>query len=176
MEKTKKENLVFDGRVIKLYNDEVYLDNGDTSKREYVSHRGGVCCLAIHNGLIYFEKQYRYAVRKDIFELPAGKLEIGEEPKEAMIRELKEELGFISNNMEYIDFMYPSVGYTNEKIYLFFSSDNTQSTQSLDKDECLSIHPLSIKEAYKMLDNNEIHDAKTVYLMLKLRKRLENNY
>ncbi len=172
MEKTKKENLVFDGRILKFYNDEVTLDNGETSKREYVSHRGGVCCLAVHDGKIYFEKQYRYAVRKEIFELPAGKLEAGENPMDAMKRELKEELGFISHNMEYIDFIYPSVGYTNEKIYLFYSSDNELSTQSLDEDEFLSISPLSIKDAYKKLDNNEIHDAKTVCLMLKLRNRL----
>ena len=176
MEKTKTENLVFDGKLLKFYNDEVTLENGDTSKREYVKHPGGVCCLAIKNGMIYFEKQFRYPFRNEILELPAGKIEKNEDPKDAIIRELEEEIGFIPKTIEFIDYMYPSVGYTNEIIYLYFSPINDETESHLEIDEFLSVKPIPIKEAYSMLDKNEIHDAKTVYLMLKLRQRIFDEY
>ena len=176
MEKTKKENLVFDGRLLKFYNDEVELENGNISNREYVKHPGGVCCLALKNGKIYFEKQFRYPYKKEILELPAGKLELNEKPIDAMKRELKEEIGFVPKNLEYVGEMYPSVGYTNEIIYLFFSPLNDVTDNKLDDDEFLEAFPIDIKEAYSMLDNNEIHDAKTIILMLKLRKRIFDEY
>jgi len=171
-ELTIKENLIFNGRVLKFYNDEVRCPNGNISNREYVKHPGGACILAVKDGYIYFEKQYRYPYHKEIFELPAGKIENNENPLETAKRELEEEIGLLSNNIEFIDFMYPSCGYTNEIIYLYFSSDNDNTKTNWDKDELIETNLVKIEDAYKMLDNNEIHDAKTIILMEKLRKRL----
>jgi len=171
-EVTKKENLIFDGRVCKLYCDDIICPNGNPSKREYIKHPGGVCCLAIKDGYIYFEKQFRYPYHKEILELPAGKLEKGEDPFEAMKRELIEEIGFKSNNLKEVGYMYPSVGYTNEIIRLYYSSDNELTNTHPDEDEFIEIVKLTPKEAYELLDNNEIHDAKTMILLEKLRKEL----
>jgi len=174
-EKTIKENLIYDGRIIKLYNDEIICPNGNNAKREYVKHPGGSCVLATKNGYIYFEKQYRYPYHKEIFELPAGKIENNEDPKETAKRELKEEIGLLSNDIEFIDYMYPSCGYSNEIIYLYFCNNFIESNTNWDEDELIETNLVKIEDAYKMLDNNEIHDAKTIILMEKLRKRLLKN-
>ncbi len=171
-EKTLKENLIYDGRIIKVYNDEVLCPNGNKAHREYIKHNGGVCILALKDGYIYFEKQFRYPYHEEVLELPAGKLELNEDPLEAAKRELKEEIGFTSLNMEYIGYFYPSVGYTNEIIRLYFSSENELGDTNPDEDELIEIVKLSVKEAYEMLDRGEIADAKTVILLSKLKERL----
>ena len=101
-EKTLKENLIYDGRIIKVYSDDVLCPNGNKSKREYIKHNGGVCILAIKDGFIYFERQFRYPYHKELLELPAGKLEKGEDPKEAAVRELKEEAGISADKLELV--------------------------------------------------------------------------
>lgn len=172
-ERLKKENLIYDGRIIKLYNDDIIDCYEKECQREYVKHPGGVCCLAVQNDYIYFIKQFRYPFHKEILELPAGKLE--KDDKDiflAMKRELKEELGFISNNLKYVGYMYPSVGYTDEIIHLFYSSDNIIDKPCFDEGEYLELVKINIKEAYNMLDNHMIHDAKTIILLEKLRKEL----
>ena len=171
-EKCIKENLIYDGKILSLYKDEVLTPNDITTYREIVRHKGGVCCLAVKDDYIYFVKQFRYAYNKEILELPAGKLEKDENPKDAIIRELKEEIGFIPNCLEYYGYIYPSVGYTDEVIHLFYSSSNTVTSQETEPDEFLDIIKIKINDAYKMLDNNEIVDAKTVVLLSKLRKVL----
>ncbi|MBP5342750.1 NUDIX hydrolase [bacterium] len=171
-EKLIKKNLIYEGKILSLYNDEIETPIGKKSYREIVRHSKGVACLALMDGYIYFVKQYRYAYDKEILELPAGKVEEDENIFNAIKRELKEEIGFISNHMEYLGYIYPSVGYTDEIIHLFFSSDNVISTTDRDEDEFIDIIKIKIKDAYSMLDNNEFEDAKTIILLSKLRKVL----
>ena len=171
-EKTLKENLVYKGRIINLYNDEVLCPNGHKALREYIHHPGGVCILALHNGYIYFEKQFRYPYHKDILELPAGKLERDEEPMIAALRELKEETGLISKGLEYMGYFYPTCGYTDEVLYLYFSENNEVGIDNPDEDEFIDVLKLTPKEAYKLLDENKIEDGKTFILLAKLRNRL----
>jgi len=172
-EKCLKENKIFEGRVVTLFNDDVITPKGNKTNREYISHPGGVCCLAIYDNLIYFEKQFRYPYHKEILELPAGKLEKTDtDVFEAMRRELKEEIGFVSEDLEYLGYMYPSVGCSNEVIHLFFSPINKIGSTDPDEDEVIEVIKLSPKEAYELLDKGDIHDAKTVILLEKLRKVL----
>ena len=171
-EKCIKENLIYKGKILSLYRDEVKVPSGNISYREIVRHNGGVCALAVHNNEIYFVKQYRYAYKMELLELPAGKMEENETKEESIRRELREEIGFISKDLKYIGYMYPSPGYTDEVIHLFSSLDNDITDTNFDPDEFLDIIHLPIKKAYEMLDNNEIVDAKSVILLQKLRKVL----
>ena len=171
-EKCIKSNLIYSGKILSLYKDEIITPNNITTYREIVRHKGGVCCLSIKDGYIYFVKQYRYAYSKEILELPAGKLEENEDPIDAIKRELREEIGFISNNIEYMGYMYPSVGYTDEVIHLFYSSSNDLTDVDRDIDEFIDIVEIKIEDCYRMLDNNEFEDAKTIILLSKLRNVL----
>lgn len=168
-----KENLIFKGSVLEVYNDDILTSNGFKTKREYIKHNGGVCCLALHDNMIYFVKQFRYAYKKDLLELPAGKIERNEKIDDAIKRELMEEVGLEPLKLEYISSIYPSPGYTNEIIHLYFSPITRISKKEADFDEVLDVVKLSISEAYKLLDNGDINDAKTLVLLLKLRKVLD---
>lgn len=169
-EKCLKENILFNGHIVDFHNDDVLTPLGHRVTREYISHPGGVCCLCFDEGYIYFVKQFRYPFHKEILELPAGKLEKNEDPIEAIKRELVEEIGFISNDIKSLGKILPSVGCSNEIIYLYISLDNTKTSTNPDEDELLDIVKLTPEEAYKLLDNNEIEDAKTVAILEKARK------
>ena len=171
-EKTLKKNQLYKGRIIDFYDDEIECPNGDIAYREYVHHPGGSAVLAILENKIVFEKQYRYPYHKEILELPAGKLEKGEDPLVAAKRELEEETGLISEGLIKVGELYPSPGYTDEVIYLFFSENNKKGTIKRDKDEFMDLIYLDIKEAYALLDNGEIKDSKTQILLYKLRDKL----
>ena len=167
MEKKIKSNLIYDGKIIKLYNDDVICDEDKLATREYIVHPGGACILPLLEDKIIFIKQFRYAYHKDILELPAGKLEKGEEPIKAAIRELEEETGYISDNLISLGSVYPSVGYTDEVIHLFVAKDLKKGKQHLDYDEKVDVTLLSLDEALKMIENDDIKDAKTVIAILK---------
>lgn len=171
-EKTISSKLIYKGRIINLYNDEIMCPNGHKAEREYVHHPGGVCILPLYNGYIYFIKQFRYPYHKELLELPAGKLEGLEDPKNAAYRELKEEIGFTSENLEYMGYFYPTCGYTDEVLYLYYSENNIVGDDNPDEDEILELVKLTPKEAYELLDNNKIEDGKTIILLEKLRNRL----
>ena len=166
-EKTLKENLIYDGKIVKLYNDDVECPNGLKATREYIKHPGGACVLPIFGDEILFIKQYRYAYRKDILELPAGKLEKGEEPLKAAIRELEEETGYKASSLISLGEIYPTVGYTDEVIYLFASEDLSKGHLNLDKDEFIDLVRIKFDKAYEMAVNGEIKDAKTVTAILR---------
>ena len=111
---------IFDGHVIHVTLDTVRLEDGRTSLREVVHHHGGACVLPIDDeGCIYLVRQFRYALGEEIWELPAGKLEPGEDPFESAKRELSEECGLSADNYIDLGVVYPTVGYDSEKIYLW---------------------------------------------------------
>ena len=164
-EKTLKENLIFDGRIVRLYKDDVLTPNNIKTTREYLKHNGGVCILAFVDGKIPFVKQYRYAYREEMFELPAGKLEKGEQPLEAAIREYEEETGYKPINITELGSMYPSCGYSNEVIHLYFASEIVKGTMHLDEDENLDLYYFSLEEVEDMIKKGQIKDAKTICLI-----------
>ena len=168
-EKTIKAHYVYQGKVINVRCDEVELPNGKESKREIVEHRGGVGIIPYDGKYVYLVNQYRYAMRKCLVEIPAGKREFDEKPIETAKRELFEEVGATAKDFIYLGEYFPTVGYCEEIIYLYLAKDLKFSNRlHLDQDEFLNVMKVEYDEALKMVKNNEIKDAKTVIALLKL--------
>ena len=134
-EKTIKSNVIYKGRILSLNCDDVLAANGKETKREVVHHNGGVCILAFKDDKVVLIKQFRYSYKQEMFELPAGKLEKGEDAYEAGIRELEEEVGLKAESLTSLGYMYPSCGYTNEIIYLYKANNVTPVERHLDEDD-----------------------------------------
>ena len=137
-ETAKDKRYVYRGKIINVRRDEVVFPNGNESSREVVEHRGAVAVAAVDSeGYIYLVRQFRYAFGEELLEIPAGKLEEGEESAhlEAAIRELREETGLKADEMDYLGVIYPSVGMLTERIYLYLARGLTQGEMDLDEDE-----------------------------------------
>lgn len=168
-EKTLSRRDIYEGRIIHVHVDDVELPDGTTSKREVVDHPGGVCVavLTAENELI-FVRQFRYPYHEVLLELPAGKLERGEDPMEAIKREQLEETGTTAEQYVSLGDLYPTCGYCGEIIRLFacrLSAD--KGFLHLDDDEFLTNERIPLQQAVEMVLNNEIPDAKTQVGILK---------
>lgn len=161
-EKTIEKKYVYRGKIINVRCDGALLPNSEPCKREIVEHHGGAAILCVTGGKIAFVKQYRYAYGKEVLEIPAGKLEAGEDPLNAAKRELKEETGVSAEKFEKIAEVYPSPGYTNEIIYIYRAYPVSAGAASPDPDEFLSVLWIGEEDAEKMLKSGEISDAKTI--------------
>ncbi len=166
-ETTAASELIFDGHILKLYHDTVDLPNGRQAKREIVRHPGGVCVLAVDdNGYILLVRQFRYPYGEVVTELPAGKLEPGEDPQVCAERELKEETG-ASGTLSHLATIYPTPGYTDELLYIYLATNLIYNEQSLDEDEFLSVERVHINTSIEMIMDGRLRDAKTVVGILK---------
>ena len=168
-EETNREEVLFEGRIIRVHVDDVTLENGQPAKREVVDHPGGVsvACLTDQNELI-FVRQFRYPYKEELLELPAGKLERGEDPFEAMKREQLEETGTTGKNYISLGNLYPTPGYCGEIIRLWACRvDKETSELSLDPDEFLQTLRIPLDKAVEMVLHNEIPDSKTQVGILK---------
>lgn len=174
-EKTTSSERIFEGKVLCLRKDTVLLENGGIAFREVVEHHGGVCIAALTpEKEIYFVKQFRYPLSQAILEIPAGKLEKGENPLECGIRELKEEIGAEASEIINLGEMYPSPGYSAEHIYCYLARGLSFSGQKLDEDEFLDVVKIPLEKAVEMILNGEIPDAKTQVAVMKVKLLLEN--
>ena len=170
MERQIKSETIYDGRVVKLLKDEVELDDGTRSIREVVKHHGGAAiALKRKDGCFYFVSQYRYAQETEMLEMCAGKLNEGEDPKAAIIRECEEELGFTINNLTDLGYMVPTCGYSSEKIYLFYGEEGEYVGKHFDEDERLDIEVFSIEKIDEMIKEGTLTDAKTICILYKMR-------
>ena len=170
-EKTLSSELVFDGRLLKIYRDEVGLTDGGTSVREVVHHPGGVAVVPLDSeGNVYLERQFRYPYHKVVTEIPAGKLEPEEDPADAIRRELKEEIGAEAGKWDALGHIMPSVGYTDEMLYLFLARDLTFGERHLDEDEFLEPFRLPFAQALAMAADGQINDAKTLSALFRAEK------
>lgn len=169
-EKTLSVQEIFSGHVVRLTLDKVELENGRSAMREVVHHRGGACIAALtEKDELYLVRQYRYALGQELWELPAGKLEEGEDPFEAAKRELEEECGLKAD--QYIDLhpFYPTVGYCSEVIYTWLARGLHPVPMHLDEDEFLTPTKMPLEEVCRMVLNGEIRDGKTVAAVLKIK-------
>lgn len=168
-EKTLKENEIFGGRIITVNRDEIELPNGKKSIREVVYHHGGVCVAPLTDeGDLIFVRQFRYPYREVLLELPAGKLEKGEDPYEAGLRELGEEAGVTTKKMLSLGKFYPTPGYCSETIHLYFAENLIVTGQHLDEGEFLNVEKIPLKKALEMVMNGEIVDGKTQAAVMKI--------
>ena len=166
-EKTLQENVIYDGKILRLNCDDVLASNGLKVKREVIHHHGGVCVLAFVDDKIPLVKQFRYSYKEEMLELPAGKLEKGESAYDAGIRELEEEVGLKAESLTSYGAIYPSCGYTNEIIHLYVANNVSKTKTHLDADEDIDIYYYSLEEIIEMINSGEIKDAKTICLVLK---------
>ncbi len=172
-EKTISSDRVYSGKTISLRVDTVELPNKGYQKREIVEHKGAVAIVAITpENKVVLVKQYRKAIEKELWEIPAGKIEIGENPKDTAIRELKEETGYSAGNIKLLHKFYTSAGFSNQKIYIFLAQDLTPGEQNFDEDEFIKTEEFSLDEVYNMIYKNAIEDAKTSIGMLLIKELL----
>lgn len=158
----------YKGKVINMKVDDVRLPDGQLAKREEVEHPGGCAIAALTpEDELLFVRQFRYAYDEVVLELPAGKLEKGEDPFEAMKRELREETGCVANNFTYLGCCYPTPGYTNELLRIWACRTSAIVGQDLDPDEFLEVERIPLDQALEMVMDNELPDAKTQIGVLK---------
>ena len=172
-EKTLTSETKFEGRIIKVLRDTVELENGKTSAREVVCHNGGVCVAALtEQNEVLLVRQFRYPYKEVLLELPAGKLEKGEDPFEAGKREFKEECGATADSYFSLGEVYPSPGYCGEIIHLYGAAGLHFGQQHLDEGEYLDVVRMPLDEAVRRVMTGEIKDAKTAIAILKLKERI----
>lgn len=166
-EKVLKSEHKYKGKIINLRYDDVQLPDGGASVREVVEHPGGVCVLALtDNNEMLMVRQYRVGSQSVLLEIPAGKLEWGEEPYACGYRELREETGYEAEEFFLVQDFYSTPGFTNEHLYLYVAKKLVKKEKSLDEDEFLESVKVPVEELYKMVLNNEIKDAKTIIAIL----------
>lgn len=161
-EETVKRNVLYDGRILRLCADDVRLPDGKPSVREYVEHNGGAAVFCEEDGKILLVRQYRYAYREVIYEIPAGKIESGEDPAVTAARELSEETGKKAARTELMYTLYPTPGYTNEKILIYRAYGVTDGEAHPDSGEFVSAVFLPAEKVLEMIERGEIRDAKTI--------------
>lgn len=167
-EKKISSEQIFDGVVVKLFKDKVVLDNGYETAREVIHHPGGVCVVALdEDENVYMVKQFRYPFSTALLEVPAGKLEYGEDHRECGKRELKEEVGATAESFEYMGCLYPTVAYDTEIIHMYLARKLSFGEQHLDDGEFLDVIKVPLDEAFKMVMENKLPDAKTQTAIMK---------
>ncbi len=153
---------IYEGKILNLEVDEVKLPDGSVSSRECVRHHGGAAVLYVYDGKVLLVKQFRYLYGKEIYEIPAGKLEKDEAPQETAARELREETGYVADDMVPFLKLYPTPGYTDEVIHIYLAKNCRLDSQKLDEGEFLNVRFVKMNDVLKMIESGEICDAKTV--------------
>jgi ADP-ribose pyrophosphatase len=167
-EKTVSAELIYHGKILNLHRDVVELPNKNHAAREVVEHSGGVCVLPLtDDDEVIMVKQFRYPFKEALLELPAGKLECGENPLTCGKRELREETGCTAESFEFIGKLYPTPAYCSEVIHMYLARGLSSGSNSLDEDEFLQVVKLPLNQVVEMICNNEINDAKTQLAILK---------
>ena len=167
-ERTVESKTLFDGVIVTLKVDQAQLPDGKVATREVVEHPGGVAILPLHeDGTVDIVRQFRYPFGKVVTELPAGKLEYGEDHRLAALREVQEEVGVIPGELTYLGYMVSSPGFCDEKLHLYLARDLVQKQQHLDEDEFLNVVTMPFEELTRQVMEGTVIDAKTVAAVLK---------
>lgn len=160
---------IFSGKVFRVTVEQVTLENGKNATRELVHHNGGACVAAVTpEKEVYLVRQFRYAFGEELWELPAGKLDLGEDAFVAAQRELKEETGFVAKQYFDLGIVYPTVGFCTEKIYTWLATGLEMEQQCLDEDEFLSVEKMPLDKAVQLVLDGKIRDSKTAVTLLKI--------
>ncbi|MCG3089995.1 NUDIX hydrolase [Sporosarcina cyprini] len=168
-EKTVTSRTIYEGRVISLRVEDVELPDGKLAKRELVKHPGAVAILAVTaEGKLVLVRQFRKALERTLVEIPAGKIEPGEDKRITAIRELEEETGYRAEQFEYIQSFATSPGFADEVIHLYVATDlkKVENPAAGDEDEFIDILECTIEEAEQLVSDGQVFDAKTLYAIL----------
>ncbi len=175
-EKTVSSEEIYKGKIVTLKVDQVAMPGGKLAARELVAHPGGVGVVALTGeNEVILVKQYRKPIEKAIYEIPAGKLDPGEEHRSCGLRELEEETGLRAGRFEYLGFIYPSPGFTDEVTHMYLATELYQGEMHPDPDEYLDIVRVPVDEVVERILSNEISDAKTVAGVLKAVRKLDRD-
>lgn len=163
IEKMLDSKLIFDGRILHVYDDVVALPNGHKASRELIRHIGAVCVVPLlDDGRIIVERQFRYPVNQILTEIPAGKLDyMGEDPEEAARRELREETGYTADELISLGVFYPAAAYSSEAIHMYLARGLHEGKRELDEDEFLNYEAIPIEILVSQVLAGEIPDIKT---------------
>ena len=162
MPETLSTKHIYKGRIFDIRVDTIR-DGEIEYERDIIAHPGsGVIVPVFEDGTVALVRQYRHAAGKSLLEIPAGSLDEGESPETGARRELEEEIGVTAENFEQIAAFYVSPGFLTEKMYVFLATGLTETSQSLDDDEIVEIERISFENAFEMIRNGEIEDAKTI--------------
>ena len=153
---------IYGGIFLKMKRDKIALPNGEEAVREYLTHPGAVAVVAIlDDGRVLLERQYRYPIAKACIEIPAGKLEIGEDHLLCAKRELEEETGYMAKKWSYIRRIHPVISYSTELIDIYLAEDLVPGKSHLDDEEFLDVFAAPLDQLIGWVEDGEITDVKT---------------
>ena len=157
----KNHHTIYDGRVFKLVRENVTLENGTTTDMEFIEHPGAAAIIPfLDDSRILLLKQYRHALKKDIWEIPAGTLDPHEKIIDCAKRELIEETGYSASGWHKLGEITPVPGYSNERIHIYLATELQPAEQHLDADEVIQVQEVEFKDALEMIGKGIIQDAK----------------
>lgn len=170
-ERTLSSRTVYRGRIFDVLVDEVELPSGRKTNREVVRHKGAVGLVPVlEDGRVVLEEQYRYPAEEILIEIPAGRLEEGEDPDDTAKRELLEETGYLADTMERVLTFFTTPGYTSEKLYLYIARGLKKAESKPDFDENIRLMEISVEEALGLVEKGKIKDGKTIVALLYYKK------
>jgi ADP-ribose pyrophosphatase len=167
IEHTLSSEPVYDGKLLHVRRDVARLSDGTETVREWIDHPGAVVILGVlDNGKLLFERQFRYPMQRVFLELPAGKIDINEHPLDTAKRELREETGYRARLWRHLATMHPCIGYSNERIEIFWAQGLIYVGESRDHGELLEVVEMSIGDALLAVRDSEITDGKTISALM----------
>lgn len=168
--------LVAKGAILDYYHDKVQIPNGNVLQFDFIKHQGAAAVVPVTDkGTLLLVRQYRNALDRFTLEIPAGGLTGPDEPTiEAAARELEEETGYASDDLELLISIYPTVAYSNEKIDIYLAKNLRKTSQHLDEDEFLNVEEWEIEDLLKLIFDGTIQDSKTVGAILALKEKMRS--
>jgi len=162
MEKWIRQEEIYKGKIFSLWGGQVSVDDEDIAVRETIRHAGGVGVVPILEGNVILIRQFRISIERELIELPAGRLEPGEDPQSCAVRELEEEIGYRAGTLIPIASYFATVGYSNERMHLFLALDLEKTEPHLDAHERILEVLMPLAVVKEKLANQEFEDSKTI--------------